>query len=144
PAGVREQTSDVIERIGVERSHQKMQQSDVVIYLFDVSEGKATELKEIEQKLKEQNINYLLVGNKSDLIEHTALKEKFNSNHTLFISAKAKKNINELRKHLVGLVTEGQVNLENTIVTNARHYEALQQVDKSLEDIRVGLNSNLP
>ena len=143
-AGLREQTKDVIERIGVERSHQKMQQSDVVIYLFDVNEVKATELKEIEEKLKEQNINYLLVGNKSDLLEPTALKEKFNSNHTLFISAKAKKNINELKKQLVDLVTEGQVNLENTIVTNARHYEALQQVDKSLEDIRGGLNSHLP
>ena len=143
-AGLREQTTDVIERIGVERSHQKMQQSDVVIYLFDVNEVKASELKEIEVKLKEQNINYLLVGNKSDLIERSELKEKFSSNHTLFISAKAKKNISELRKHLVDLVTEGQVNLENTIVTNARHYEALQQVDKSLEDIRAGLNSNLP
>jgi len=143
-AGLREQTTDVIERIGVERSHQKMQQSDVVIYLFDVNEVKAGELKEIEVKLKEQNINYLLVGNKSDLLEHSELKDKFNSNHTLFISAKEKKNMSELRKHLVDLVTEGKVNLENTIVTNARHYEALQQVDKSLEDIRAGLNSNLP
>ncbi len=143
-AGLREQTTDVIERIGVERSHQKMQQSDVVIYLFDVNEVKTSELKDIEVKLKEQNINYLLVGNKSDLLEHTALNEKFSSNHTLFISAKAKKNISELKKHLVDLVTEGKVNLENTIVTNARHYEALQQVDKSLDDIRAGLNNNLP
>jgi tRNA modification GTPase len=143
-AGLREQTSDVIERIGVERSHQKMQQSDVVIYLFDVNEVKASELKDIEEKLAEQQINYLLVGNKSDLLGPSELKERFNNNHTIFISAKAKSNIAELRKHLVDLVTEGQLNLENTIVTNARHYEALQQVDKSLEDIRAGLNNNLP
>jgi tRNA modification GTPase len=36
------------------------------------------------------------------------------------------------------------VNLENTIVTNARHYDALQQVDKSLQDIRAGLDNHLP
>ena len=143
-AGLREQTTDVIERIGVERSHQKMQQSDVVIYLFDVNEVSTGELKEIEQKLKDQHLNYILAGNKSDLSKPTQLKEKFNHNDVVFISAKSHMNIDELRKNLVNIVTEGHVNLENTIVTNARHYEALQQVDKSLEDIRTGLNSNLP
>ena len=59
-AGLREQTTDVIERIGVERSLHKMHQSDVVIYLFDVNEVSAGELKEIEQKLNEQKINYIL------------------------------------------------------------------------------------
>jgi len=142
-AGLREQTTDVIERIGVERSHQKMKQSDVVIYLFDVNEVTAGELKEIEEKLKEQGINYVLAGNKSDLSAPNKLQEKFTSNHTLFISAKSHGNIDKLKNTLVNLVTEGQVNLENTIVTNARHYEALQQVDKSLGDIRTGLNTNL-
>ncbi len=143
-AGLREQTTDVIERIGVERSHQKMQQSDVVVYLFDVNEVSTGELKEIESKLKDQHLNYILAGNKSDLSRPTHLKEKFNHNHVIFISAKAHMNIDELRKSLVNIVTEGHVNLENTIVTNARHYEALQQVDKSMEDIRTGLNTNLP
>ena len=142
-AGLREQTSDVIERIGVERSHQKMQQSDVVIYLFDVNEVGPSELKEIEEKLREQNINYILAGNKSDLSNTNDLKKKFTSNHTLFISAKAHRNIDVLKKNLVDIVTGGKVNIENTIVTNARHYDALQQVDKSLEDIRAGMNNKL-
>jgi tRNA modification GTPase len=143
-AGLREQTTDVIERIGVERSLHKMHQSDVVIYLFDVNEVAPRELKDIEDKLKEQRINYILAGNKSDLLDPAQLNGKFNSDHVLFISAKKQSNINALKKSLVNLVTEGQVNLENTIVTNARHYEALQEVDKSLEDIRAGLNNNLP
>ena len=142
-AGLREQTSDVIERIGVERSHQKMQQSDVVIYLFDVNEVGPSELKEIEERLREQNFNYILAGNKSDLSHTNDLKEKFTSNHTLFISAKAHRNIDVLKKNLVDIVTGGKVNIENTIVTNARHYDALQQVDKSLEDIRAGMNNKL-
>jgi tRNA modification GTPase len=142
-AGLREQTTDVIERIGVERSLHKMHQSDVVIYLFDVNEVSAGELKEIEEKLNEQRINYILAGNKVDLLENNQLNGKFKSDHVIFISAKKQSNINELKKNLVNLVTEGHVNLENTIVTNARHYEALQEVDKSLEDIRAGLNNKL-
>jgi len=143
-AGLREQTTDVIERIGVERSHQKMQQSDVVIYLFDVNEVTHGELKEIGEKLSRQNINYILAGNKSDLNNSSALKEKFFNNNVVFISAKKNKNIDQLKKNLVNLVTKGEVNLENTIVTNARHYDALQQVDKSLQDIRAGLDNHLP
>jgi tRNA modification GTPase len=143
-AGLREQTTDVIERIGVERSHQKMQQSDVVIYLFDVNEVSVSELREIERKLIAQGLNYLLVGNKTDLVNIPALEEKFIFNHTLFISAKKRINIDELKHQLVTSVTGGRVNVENTIVTNARHYEALQQVDKSLTDIRTGLDNRLP
>src|SRR5205823_4713970 len=90
-AGLREQSTDVIERIGVERSHQKMQQSDVVIYLFDVNEVSAGELKEIEEKLKEQNIIYILAGNKSDLSSKSKLKSKYNSDHVIYISAKKQK-----------------------------------------------------
>jgi len=142
-AGLREQTTDVIERIGVERSHQKMQQSDVVVYLFDVNEVSPSELQEIEEKLADQKINYILAGNKADLANEKELRKKFSANHILFLSAKKHQHIDQLRKQLVELVTGGQVNMENTIVTNARHYEALQQVDKSLEDIRAGLNTNL-
>jgi tRNA modification GTPase len=142
-AGLREQTSDVIERIGVERSHQKMQQSDVVIYLFDVNEVSPTELHEIEEKLIEQNINYILAGNKSDLADQEELQKKFNRNHILFLSAKKHQHVDDLKNQLVGVVTGGSINLENTIVTNARHYEALLQVDKSLEDIRGGLDNKL-
>jgi len=142
-AGLREQTADVIERIGVERSHQKMQQSDVVVYLFDVNEVSPSELQEIEEKLADQKINYILAGNKADLANEKELRKKFSANHILFLSAKKHQHIDQLRNQLVELVTGGQVNLENTIVTNARHYEALQQVDKSLEDIRAGLNTNL-
>jgi len=62
----------------------------------------------------------------------------------LFISAKEKQHIDQLKQKLVDKIIKGQVNTENTIITNARHYEALQQVDASLTEIKNGLDNNIP
>ena len=62
----------------------------------------------------------------------------------MFISAKEKQHIDQLKQKLVDKIIKGQVNTENTIITNARHYEALQQVDASLTEIKNGLDNNIP
>ena len=49
-----------------------------------------------------------------------------------------------LKKRLSDLVTDGDIQTEDVVVTNARHYSALQEVEKSLVDIRNGLDSELP
>ena len=48
-------------------------------------------------------------------------------------------NIDQLKAHLVKKVLQGKINLESTIVTNARHYEALQKVLTSIRDIQQGM-----
>ena len=140
-AGLREHTSDVIEKIGVERSFEKIHQSDVVMYLYDVNEMRMEELRMEEEKLKEKSVNYLLVGNKTDANDTAPLRLK--KTDEILISAKIGDGIDELKKKLVEKVTGGSINLENTIVTNARHYEALTEVKKSLNDIREGMKNNL-
>ena len=62
----------------------------------------------------------------------------------LFIAAKSKLHIDLLKHRLVDKIVQGTVQTENTIVTNARHYTALQEVDKALGDITNGLNNQLP
>jgi tRNA modification GTPase len=141
-AGLREHTSDVIEKIGVERSFEKMHQSDVVIYLFDVAEGfEELRIEGVEEDLRKKNLNYLLVGNKIDQVSQL---HSSSDPQLLFISSLTGKGIDELKKKLVEKVTGGSINLENTIVTNARHYEALSELKKSLDDIREGMKNNLP
>ena len=66
-AGIRHHTKDTIESIGVERSLEKMHQADVVIYLFDVNEMDADELKKREDELKQNNINYFSIPEKGCL-----------------------------------------------------------------------------
>ncbi|WEK36172.1 MAG: tRNA uridine-5-carboxymethylaminomethyl(34) synthesis GTPase MnmE [Candidatus Pseudobacter hemicellulosilyticus] len=144
-AGIREHTSDVIESIGVEKSLEKMRQADVVIYLFDVRELSAPELAAIRDDLRQQGISFLLVGNKADQLEDAALHARYAGiEQLIFIAAKAHKHIDVLRQRLVDSVLQGTVNTESTVVTNARHYHALQEVAKSLIDIRNGLDAQIP
>jgi tRNA modification GTPase len=143
-AGIREGSNDVIELIGIEKSREKIQQSDEVIYIFDVNTETAGELQAAIALIHEKNKNYLLVGNKTDLLGDTAAAEKFAGIDVLFVSAKEKQHINLLQQKLVDKIIKGNLNTENTIVTNARHYEALQQVQQSLQEIKTGLDNNIP
>jgi tRNA modification GTPase len=144
-AGLREHTSDIIESIGVGKSIEKMEQADVVLYIFDVDKFLREELHEVEEELKGKGIVFLLVGNKADNVDLNTLDRKFGvRDNLLFISAKNRQGMDELKQALVKLVTGGSINTESTIVTNARHFAALQEVSKSLADIKNGLNNALP
>lgn len=141
-AGIRHHTADVIESEGVIRSMEKMRQSDLVIYLFDVNDDKEDIAKQ-KAEMDAKGINYLLVGNKIDSIN--AVKDKFSSPEKLiFISAKQNLHIEVLKERMTDTVLKGNVQTEDTVVTNARHYHALKEVEKSLADIKTGLDNKLP
>lgn len=143
-AGIREHSTDVIELIGIEKTKEKIKQSDEVIYLFDVNTETAEDVSSAERLLKETNPNYLLAGNKTDLKGEEIATQKFPGNDIIFISARGSLHIDKLKERLVEKVVHGKINTENTIVTNARHYEALKQVDRSLIDIKAGLDNKIP
>ncbi len=140
-AGIREHSTDVIEQTGIERSLEKIRQSDEVIYLFDVNTETVAGIATAVALIQETNPNYLLVGNKLDLEEEKNVKEKFPGDDIVFISAKDSLHIDELKERLVTKVVRGNINTENTIISNARHYAALKEVDRSLTDIRAGLDN---
>jgi tRNA modification GTPase len=122
----------------------KMRQADIVIYLFDVTEMSAEELHEVEAAYKKEQLHYLLVGNKVDGKEAEARQKFADFAETLFISARDQVHIDELRKTLLGKVLQGSLQTEDTIVTNTRHYAALQQLDNALSDVTIGLEAQLP
>lgn len=141
-AGIRE-GKDSIEVIGVARSREKMKSADIVLYLFDAKGETREELDAAIAQLQEINSCYLLIGNKSDIIGADWAFEKFEGIDALFISAKTHHHIDVLKERLVDKVIQGGVNTESTIVTNARHYGSLLQVQKSLQDIRLGLDAQI-
>jgi tRNA modification GTPase len=121
-----------------------MRQADIVVYLFDVNEISAGELQDIVNEFTAERLHYLLVGNKVDARE-AAAREKFTAfANTLFISAREHLHIDELKKTLLGKVLQGSLQTEDTIVTNTRHYAALQQLEGALEDVTKGLDAQLP
>jgi len=143
-AGIRAHTTDLIESIGMERSLEKMEQADIVVYLFD-AEDPLEEIAARKKELTDKGRPFLLVANKMDNLGEDRARSKFNSiPGILFISAKTQQRINALKERLVDLVLQGQTQLEGTIVTNARHYQALQQVAQSLTTIHQGLDDKLP
>ena len=142
-AGIREHTTDVIENMGVIKSLQKIKEADIVLYLFDVNTTDVEELNIINNDISQQNKKLILIGNKADLIPDNK-KNNYGDLSVLFISAKENIGIEELKSKLFVSVTENKTLTENIIVTNSRHYEALQQVDKSLHDITDGLQNKIP
>ncbi|GEO09332.1 tRNA uridine-5-carboxymethylaminomethyl(34) synthesis GTPase MnmE [Segetibacter aerophilus] len=142
-AGIRQHTTDLIESIGVERSLEKMSQADVVIYLFDVNEINKEELQVVIHEMNEKAIHYLLVGNKIDLSSDKVLAEKFANINVLYISAGNKKNVDIVKQRLVDEVLGGKLQTESSVVSNARHYEALRLVHQSLIDIQKGMEINI-
>jgi len=142
-AGIRQHTSDIIENMGIEKSLGKMKTADLVLYLFDVDE-EVKEINGLHDELKKRELNFLLVANKTDKKDAPISKDKFFSvENIVFISAKDHKHLEVLKERMVDKVISGQVQAEDTIVTNARHYHALKEVAKSLADIKRGLDEKL-
>lgn len=143
-AGIRDHAADDIESEGIGRSLEKMKQADLVLYLFDVKDD-VTEITQKKTSLVEQQLRYILVANKTDTLGEGPAREKFATlENTVFIAAKQHLHTEVLKEKMVDSVLQGNVQTENTIVTNARHYHALQQMNQSLNDITNGLHNNLP
>lgn len=138
-AGIREHTSGSIENLGIEKSREKMAMSDLVLYLFDVNENTEEDLSTIRIELETNQRLYLMVGNKID-----AAVEAHSPDGMLFISAREKQGIDLLRKALVSKVLGGEIKHEDTLVTNLRHYQALQEVERSLSEVKSGMENQLP
>jgi tRNA modification GTPase len=144
-AGIRQHSSDLIEKIGMERSLEKIRTADIVLYLFDSSAETPGELNDRVAGFRKAGINHLLVANKIDREEERIAREKFAYlENIVFISAKENRHTELLKEKVLDMVMMGQVHPESTLVTNARHYHALKEVENSLSAIQSGLDKKLP
>lgn len=138
-AGIRENSIDEIEIIGVGKSYEKANLADIILYLIDVSN--IEDLNAEIEWLKFLNKPFILVVNKIDLTENKTIELP---KETILISAKENININSIKEALVLKAVKGNINTESVIVTNARHVAALEKLAISLTDIEEGLNINVP
>ncbi len=144
-AGIRD-TNDIIESMGVEKTFEQIKLSSIAVYLFDVHEINADELKIIVEELQPHlhNSQLVLVANKIDKKNIEFIEEKFSEfPELIYISAKEHTNIDEFKKHLVTLFDTSILNNNETIVTNVRHVEALRHTNATLTKVLEGLNLNV-
>ena len=143
-AGIRKST-DEIEAIGIERTMEKMDKADIVLYMFDVHEEDLEALEKLEESLQMKAKSFMLIGNKAD--DKKAFEEaekKFTSPNILLLSAKHQFQLDQLKQKMVEKVISGDINTENIIVTNARHFQSLQRVEASILSIQLGMDQHIP
>lgn len=144
-AGIRE-TDDRVEKIGVERSRQALDRSDLVILLLNASEPLTTE--DIELLQLTQDKKRIIVLNKMDLEPKLDLNELYqyvDKAEVLKTSVLKNEGIRELEEHIATLFYGGIENSQTTVlVTNARHIALLEQAKAALEAVLTGLDQELP
>ena len=143
-AGIREAT-DAIEQIGVQRTMEKISQSALLVYVYDISQITIEELNHDIESLQGPGIAMLLVANKIDLVEPDDSKlPAFRTTGLLDylpISAKDKTNIEELKQKIYLAAIKDKLTGDETLVTNIRHLEALQKTEEALIRVLEGIDT---
>ncbi|WP_029277825.1 tRNA uridine-5-carboxymethylaminomethyl(34) synthesis GTPase MnmE [Pedobacter borealis] len=137
-AGIRD-TADIIEALGVERTLEKMKQAKLIIYMADAAQS-ISEIEEQIRGLAQLAIPYLILVNKADLIAD-AQRKAFEALDVVFISAKEKQGIDELKTNLLEQVNLHHINTSETLVTNIRHVEALKQTEHALQRVLANVDN---
>lgn len=141
-AGLRD-TTDKIEKIGVERALEKLEKSSIYIYLFDSTEMSVVEVKE-ELDSFTTNSKQLIVANKIDKASKEEVAAINNSDFSfLTISAKSKDSLGTLTNSLLDIAGIEVLNSNQLMVTNSRHYDVLTKSLEEIYKVQEGINNHL-
>ncbi len=152
-AGIRK-TDDTIENMGISRTYNKIKQATIVLLMLDIidEDEKIHEAVADVKAHMEAHQQLIVVINKTDVLDEAEIKERFSK--TLFtelsqndavvpISAKLQTNIEALNAELLKTVNTQAIDNDEVIVTNARHYEALQKAHEGITRVADGLTSGI-
>ena len=149
-AGIRE-TTDEIEALGIQRSFKALDQAQIVILMYDLTQGWAAFRRfyeAVRHRLGGKQV--ILAMNKCDLVPDTcATLPSFVDTddgewHPLALSARQHLHIDRLQSELVRLAALPDIAAGDVIVTNLRHYEALTRALEAIRRVKDGLSLQLP
>ena len=146
-------TSDIIEKLGIKKTHEKINQASVILMIDEISDSAEAinkRAQSIREMIREPGKHLIILINKTDkgsteekddLTEKISLEE---NDTLLFISAKEKSGLEDLRSKLSEVVVKEKLNSDDVIITNIRHYESLLRISESLERVLSGLEDQIP
>ncbi|MTI80687.1 MAG: tRNA uridine-5-carboxymethylaminomethyl(34) synthesis GTPase MnmE [Firmicutes bacterium] len=144
-AGLRK-TEDIVEKIGVERSKEIINNADLILFVIDASEGITNEDYEIIKLLKNNNV--IVIVNKIDInssFNINELKNEFKDTYITEISALHNMGLEKLEQEIVEKVMGGQVSVDDQLlVTNMRHKHALDKARLHIIEVINGINNGVP
>lgn len=143
-AGIRE-TEDIVEGIGVKKSIEFIENSDLVLLILDSSRELDEEDKIVIEKIKETNKECIVILNKVDLERKIDLNE-LNFENILEISAKENINLDKMEDRIYECITKNDIedSNEKLVLTNIRHKTALEKTKESIENIFYTIDSGMP
>lgn len=143
-AGIRE-TEDVVESIGIKKAYEKAENAQLIIFLIDSrkftnsAESFLQEMEIIQERFPNKRL--LTIANKIDSLTETERESLSCSiENILLLSAKERIGIDTLLNELTSLVNKGALSNNETIVTNSRHFEALNNALQSIVSVQNGID----
>lgn len=141
-AGLRDQVSDEIEAIGIERTKQQLSKSWMVLYVVDVVRTSWIEAEAMLEDVRTHGGHLIKIGNKIDQATPMMI-ESFKKKDYLCISAQNGEDIAWIKNKLLAYIQDQPMPASGTIVANMRHYERLQSSKQALEEVLIGITQNL-
>lgn len=149
-AGIRK-TDDFVEKIGVKRSIEKIDEADLVIYLLNVESNIDDEDKEILSKIQNKGIKLITVINKIDKGQKLKFDgildelKRFGVNEVIKMSVLNNEGIDELKNKIEEIFNTNDLDFENElIITNERHRDLLNKSKEYLEVAKKEIEDNEP
>ncbi len=147
-AGIR-QTQDVVEGMGIQRTFEKIDAAQVILYLIEAIKfnGQGTSFKSEIEKLRNKysRTPLIVVANKIDLLDAEGVGQIKNEiEDILLLSAKNGVGVEALKSKLLEFVATGTLRNNETIVTNSRHYNALLKALEEVEKVQQGMENEIP
>jgi tRNA modification GTPase len=140
-AGIRH-TGESIERLGIERTYEKIKKAAIVLLLLDATRPDTfSSIDDITARLNDEQ-KLIIVVNKIDIV--SGFRFQVSGFTPIYVSAKKKEGLNALIDALHHTMNLENASPDGTIVTNARHYEALQRTQEALTRVENGFAENLP
>jgi len=141
-AGLRE-AGDEIEKIGIEKTYSKINESAILLYIFDTSANQNEDIYNEIKALNSPKTQIILVGNKVEAISEKDKKQwedslaEFTNGiaNLVFISAKENYQIKELIDTLMEVAKTQIPKQGSTVISNMRHYKALEDTKEILQNV---------